>query len=112
MSFAFGVLIMVFVAAAVLRVPIAFAMIAAGLAYLFAGKQDIGLATDQILNTLYNSYVLLAIPMFDNGESLNAVVLLQRTKAAFDPEQIPDLVWRSNLFGRATSTLVAASIDQ
>jgi sigma-B regulation protein RsbU (phosphoserine phosphatase) len=52
---------------------------------------------------------LLAIPMFDNGESLNSVILLQRSKAAFDPEQIPDLVWRSNLFGRATATLVLKS---
>lgn len=52
---------------------------------------------------------LLAIPMFDNGESMNTVVLLQRSKAGFDPEQIPDLVWRSNLFGRATGTLVLKS---
>lgn len=52
---------------------------------------------------------LLAIPMFENGESMNTVVLLQRSKAAFDHDQIPDLVWRSNLFGRATGTLVLKS---
>jgi phosphoserine phosphatase RsbU/P len=49
---------------------------------------------------------LLAIPMFDQGESLNMVVLLQQEPNAFPKDQIPDLVWRSNLFGRATSNLV------
>lgn len=62
--------------------------------------------TDPAFEYLNGFQSLLAIPMFDNGESLNAVILLQRNKAAFDPEQIPDFVWRSNLFGRATSTLV------
>ena len=49
---------------------------------------------------------LLAIPMFDQGECLNMVVLLQREPNAFAREQIPDLVWRSNLLGRATNNLV------
>jgi sigma-B regulation protein RsbU (phosphoserine phosphatase) len=49
---------------------------------------------------------LLAIPMFDQGESLNMVVLLHEEPRAFPREQVPDLVWRSNLFGRATSNLV------
>ena len=66
-------------------------------------------ATDPAFEYLDGFRSLLAIPMFDNGESLNAVILLHRAKAAFDPEQIPDLVWRSNLFGRATGTLVLKS---
>ena len=49
---------------------------------------------------------LLAVPMYDQGEALNMVILLQRESHAFDHEQIPDLVWRSNLFGRATNNLV------
>jgi sigma-B regulation protein RsbU (phosphoserine phosphatase) len=49
---------------------------------------------------------LLAIPMFDQSESLNMVVLLHDEPNAFPKEQIPDLVWRSNLFGRATGNLV------
>jgi len=49
---------------------------------------------------------LLAIPMYDQGESLNMVVLMQKEPGAFPGEQIPDLVWRSNLFGRATGNLV------
>ena len=49
---------------------------------------------------------LLAIPMYDDGESLNTVVLLQKKPYAFERNNVPDLVWRTNLFGRATSTLV------
>src|SRR5579872_1265212 len=49
---------------------------------------------------------LLAIPMYDQGVSLNMVVLLHEEPAGFDREQLPDVVWRSNLFGRATSNLV------
>jgi sigma-B regulation protein RsbU (phosphoserine phosphatase) len=44
--------------------------------------------------------------MFDQGESLNMVVVMQKAPAAFPVEQIPDLVWHSNLFGRATGNLV------
>jgi len=49
---------------------------------------------------------LLAIPNFEQGHALNMVVLMKNEPAAFPKEQIPDLVWRSNLFGRATSNLV------
>jgi sigma-B regulation protein RsbU (phosphoserine phosphatase) len=52
---------------------------------------------------------LLAIPMYDQGEALNMVVLMQKEPAAFPKDQIADLVWRSNLFGRATSNLVLKS---
>jgi tripartite ATP-independent transporter DctM subunit len=58
------VLIGVFVALVIARVPIAFAMIVAALAYLAAAGRDIGLVADQIMNTLANSYLLVAIPMF------------------------------------------------
>lgn len=49
---------------------------------------------------------LLAIPMYDQGEALNMVILLQRGPEGFPHEEVPDLVWRTNLFGRATSNLV------
>ena len=64
MSGAFILLVVVFVGAAVLRLPIALAMIASGLAYLFASGQDVGLAGEQIMNSMFNNYVLLAVPMF------------------------------------------------
>ena len=47
-----------------LRMPIGFSMIGAGIAYLILKQQDLGLAAEQICNGLYNSYVLLAVPMF------------------------------------------------
>lgn len=64
MSTAFLVLIAVFVGMALLRLPVAFAMLAAGLAYLLAGGKDLALAAEQIMTSLQQSYVLLAVPMF------------------------------------------------
>jgi sigma-B regulation protein RsbU (phosphoserine phosphatase) len=49
---------------------------------------------------------LLAIPMYDQGVALNMVVAMRREPAAFAPEQFPEIVWLSNLFGRATHNLV------
>ena len=54
----------VLVAGMLMRQPIGFSMIAAGIAYLVAKGQDVGLVAEQICNGLYNSYVLLAVPMF------------------------------------------------
>lgn len=47
-----------------LRAPISFGMLAGGIAYLIAKGQDVGLMAEQVLNGLYNSYVLLAVPLF------------------------------------------------
>jgi tripartite ATP-independent transporter DctM subunit len=54
----------VLVAGMLLRLPIGFSMIASGVAYLVVKQQDIGLVAEQVCNGLYNSYVLLAVPMF------------------------------------------------
>ncbi|RZS53238.1 TRAP transporter large permease [Sphaerotilus mobilis] len=54
----------VLVAGMLMRLPIGFAMIASGVAYLTVKQQDLGLVAEQIGNGLYNSYVLLAVPMF------------------------------------------------
>jgi len=47
-----------------LRMPIGFSMLAAGIGYLIAKGQDLGLMAEQVGNGLYNSYVLLAVPLF------------------------------------------------
>jgi sigma-B regulation protein RsbU (phosphoserine phosphatase) len=52
---------------------------------------------------------LAAIPLFDQGVALNMVVLLRKEPAAFSREQFPELVWLSNLFGRATNNLVLSA---
>jgi tripartite ATP-independent transporter DctM subunit len=64
MSAGLFALVGVLVAGMLLRMPIGFAMIASGIAYLAVKRQDLGLAAEQICNGLYNSYVLLAVPLF------------------------------------------------
>ncbi len=64
MSLALGVLLMMLVVTLVLRLPIGFGMLASGVAYLLVKGQDVGLVAEQVLNGLYNSYVLLAVPLF------------------------------------------------
>jgi tripartite ATP-independent transporter DctM subunit len=39
-------------------------MLISGAAYLAVKRQDLGLVAEQILNGMYNSYVLLAVPLF------------------------------------------------
>ena len=64
MSFGMGTLVGVLVAALLLRMPIGFGMLSAGIGYLLATRQDLGLVAEQVSNGLYNSYVLLAVPLF------------------------------------------------
>ncbi len=49
---------------------------------------------------------LIAVPHFDQGETLNMVVLMREHPAAFDREEFPEWYWLSSLFGRATHGLV------
>jgi sigma-B regulation protein RsbU (phosphoserine phosphatase) len=61
---------------------------------------------DPLFDHLDGFRSVAAIPMYDQGVSLNMVLLLRRESAAFDPEEFPQLVWMSNLYGRATHNLV------
>jgi len=63
-SAAFLLMIAVFVGIALLRGPVGLAMIAGGIAYLAVTGGDMGLAAEQILNSLFGSFVLIAVPMF------------------------------------------------
>ncbi len=47
---------------------------------------------------------LIALPVFDEGESRNMVVFLHREADGLHRELIPPLVWTTNLVGRATHT--------
>src|ERR671938_833444 len=47
-----------------LGLPIGHAMIAASIFYLALAGLDLGTAAEQVLNGLFNSYVLLAVPLF------------------------------------------------
>ncbi len=64
MSVALTVLLLMLALTLVLRLPIGFGMLASGVAYLLVKRQDIGLVAEQVLNGMYNSYVLLAVPLF------------------------------------------------
>jgi C4-dicarboxylate transporter, DctM subunit len=79
MSTALLTLLVVMIAAMALRAPIGFAMLAGGIAYLAVKGQDMGLAAEQVLNGLYNSYVLLAVPLFVFAANLmNAGTISER----------------------------------
>jgi tripartite ATP-independent transporter DctM subunit len=47
-----------------LGLPIGLSMIAGSILYFFMAGHDPGTAAEQLLNGLYNSYVLLAVPLF------------------------------------------------
>jgi len=61
---ALATLLVVLVACMALRTPVGFSMLAGSIAYLVAKRQDLGLVAEQVGNGLYNSYVLLAVPLF------------------------------------------------
>ncbi|QEL17490.1 PP2C family protein-serine/threonine phosphatase [Limnoglobus roseus] len=63
-------------------------------------------ADDPAAEYLAGHRSLLAVPLFDQGVALNMVLFLRTEPAAFAREELPELVWMSNLFGRATNTLV------
>src|SRR5215467_8788821 len=79
MSSALSVLATVFIGTALMGVPVGLSMLTAGFAYLLATHQDLGLVVDQTMNGLYNSYLLLAVPLFIFVANLmNASGVLER----------------------------------
>jgi sigma-B regulation protein RsbU (phosphoserine phosphatase) len=49
---------------------------------------------------------LFAIPMYDQGKALNMVITASKHPNYYPRERSPEFTWMSNLFGRATHTLV------
>src|SRR6478609_3948485 len=60
----FTLCIIVLIALALFGLPIGLSMICASVFYLLVSGLDLGTAGEQILNGLFNSYVLLAVPLF------------------------------------------------
>src|SRR6266540_2771030 len=60
----FVLCVIVLVVLASIGLPIGLSMIGASILYLIVAHLDPGTAAEQILNGLYNSYVLLAVPLF------------------------------------------------
>lgn len=78
---------------------------------IYAGKptliRDLRVPDDDPAKPLLEGYgSLLAIPHFDKGEALNMVAVLRKPKDGFELERIPEQVFVSALFGRATANLV------
>ncbi len=63
-------------------------------------------ADDPAAEYLADYRSVIALPLYDGGAALNMALLMRREPGAFDPEELPDLVMMSNLFGRATQNLV------
>ncbi len=64
MSVAFLICLATLFGLSALGAPIALAMIVAAITYLGMVGQDLALASEQILQGLYNSFILLAVPLF------------------------------------------------
>ncbi len=60
----FAICIISIIALATLGLPIGHAMIVSSILYLLLAGLDLGTAAEQLLNGLFNSYVLLAVPLF------------------------------------------------
>ncbi|MBK9607699.1 MAG: TRAP transporter large permease [Betaproteobacteria bacterium] len=60
----FSLCVMAIVALSLLGLPIGHAMIGGSVLYLFMTGLDVGTAAEQLLNGMYSSFVLLAIPLF------------------------------------------------
>ncbi|MBM3345215.1 MAG: TRAP transporter large permease [Betaproteobacteria bacterium] len=64
MSLSLAVMLGAFFGLMLLHAPIGLAMIASGICYFVITRQDLGLPAEQIMNTLFSNYVLLAVPLF------------------------------------------------
>jgi tripartite ATP-independent transporter DctM subunit len=64
MSAVFILTLIAFFGLALLGMPVAFAMFVASIGYLLVTGRDLGLFGEQVLNGLYDSFVLLAVPLF------------------------------------------------
>jgi len=60
----FALAVFAIVALSLLGLPIGHAMIAGSVLYLWTKGLDLGTAAEQLLNGMYTSYLLLAIPLF------------------------------------------------
>lgn len=65
-------------------------------------------ADDPAAQLLTGTRSLMALPLFDQGTSLNMVVATRDEPHAFEESDLPERVWLANLFGRAAHNLVLA----
>lgn len=78
---------------------------------LYAGEPQIvhdfcPLPNDPAIDYIGDMRSFSAIPHYDGGEAINMVIQMSSKPYGFDESRFPDAVWMSNLFGRATNSLV------
>lgn len=64
MTLAFGLCLLALLLLAAVGAPVAFAMIVAAIVYVAVKGQDLALPAEQMIQGLYDSFVLLAVPLF------------------------------------------------
>ncbi len=75
----FAICLICIIGLALLGLPIGHAMIAGSIVYLFAAGLDMGTAAEQLLNGMYTSYILLAVPLFIlSAEIMNSGSMTER----------------------------------
>jgi C4-dicarboxylate transporter DctM subunit len=75
----FALSVLTIIVLSLLGLPIGIAMIAGSVLYLFAAGLDIGTASEQVINGMMGSYLLLAIPLFIlAAEFMNAGSIMDR----------------------------------
>ncbi|WP_024586087.1 TRAP transporter large permease [Aliihoeflea sp. 2WW] len=75
----FTLCIAAIVTLSLLGLPIGHSMIAGSILYLYAAGLDMGTAAEQLLNGMYTSYILLAVPLFIlSAEIMNSGSMTER----------------------------------
>ncbi len=98
----FFLCVLAIVALSLLGLPIGHAMIAASILYLSLKGLDMGTAAEQLLNGMYTSYLLLAIPLFIlAAEFMNSGSIMDRL-----------LRWCNALVGRFRGGLAQVNVVQ
>ena len=64
MSLGLTVSLIVFVLIFILRMPIALGMLSSAVCYLLITGRDLSLVVNQVMNTFYTNYVIIAVPLF------------------------------------------------
>lgn len=62
-------------------------------------------ADDPAFDHLAGLRSLVTLPQYDNGEAINMTLICYKNPRVFDPIELPNMVWQSNLFGRTTHNL-------
>ncbi len=75
----FSAAILAILTLSLLGLPIGHAMIGGSILYLYLAGLDMGTAAEQLLNGMYNSYILLAVPLFIfAAELMNSGTMTER----------------------------------